>query len=406
MRLFSFLFTLIFVFPAFAQNKVISQAQSYIKSRSNLDKAEALMRDLLKDSVNRNNIKVWLTLSNAMHAQYEVANEKLYLKEKFDTASLFNTVRRMFLTDESLDSLDARPDKKGKIKIKYRKKNSLYLDKYRQNLYSGGLFFIKHKDYSSAYDLFDTYLDCRRQPLFSEFDYNKTDDTLRCSSAAFLSVLSGYKLNRLDSALKYSDMAIASKKYRIRTLQLMSDIYLIKKDTADYVRTLRKGFFEEKTSEFFFTRLLDYYNDKDLQDSSLVIVDAALSADKDKELFLFAKSNLMLNLGYYPECISISDTLIARKSSLSGIYYNAGASYINMAILLEKGKPARKEDKRILEYYRKSLPYMEKYRELRPEDKEKWAPSLYNVYLKLNMGRQFEEISDILLKMRMSKKGS
>lgn len=43
---------------------------------------------------------------------------------------------------------------------------------------------------------------------------------------------------------------------------------------------------------------------------------------------------------------------------------------------------------------------MEKYRECEPDDKERWAPSLYNIYLKLNMGRKFEEISDILRKMR------
>lgn len=43
---------------------------------------------------------------------------------------------------------------------------------------------------------------------------------------------------------------------------------------------------------------------------------------------------------------------------------------------------------------------MEKYRQMMPDAKEKWAPSLYNIYLKLNMGRQFEEISGIIRKMR------
>ncbi len=43
---------------------------------------------------------------------------------------------------------------------------------------------------------------------------------------------------------------------------------------------------------------------------------------------------------------------------------------------------------------------MEKYREMAPDDKERWAKSLYNIYLKLNMGRKFEEISGVLRKMR------
>lgn len=401
MRLFSFLFFLTFITPVFAQNKEISQAQSYIKSRSNLDKAESSMRELLKDSANRRNMKVWLTLSNAMHAQYELANEKLYLKEKYDTAAFFNITRRMFLVDEGLDSLDAEPNKKGRVKPKYRKKNATYLDRYRQNLYYGGIFFIRQRDYSSAYDLFDTYIDCERQPLFSELDSVNIDNR-RISTAAFWTLLSGCKMNKPDSALKYSDLAIKNKaKFKVRAYQYLSDVYLMKKDTAEYVKALLDGFSEDSTSEFFFTRLLDYYNEKNLQDSSLIITERALSADKDNELFLFAKSNIMLNIGRYAECIEISDSLLARNTSRPDVYYNVGASYINLALLLEKSaRSKKKNEKRILDYYKKALPYMEKYRELMPEDKEKWAPSLYNVYLNLNMGRRFEEISDILLKMR------
>ena len=56
--------------------------------------------------------------------------------------------------------------------------------------------------------------------------------------------------------------------------------------------------------------------------------------------------------------------------------------------------------KKILDCYKRALPYMEKYREMAPDDKERWAKSLYNIYLKLNMGRKFEEISGVLRKMR------
>ena len=53
MRLLSFVLAVFLFVPLCAQKKEISQARSYIKSRSNLDKAEAAMRDLLKDSANR-----------------------------------------------------------------------------------------------------------------------------------------------------------------------------------------------------------------------------------------------------------------------------------------------------------------------------------------------------------------
>lgn len=39
---------------------------------------------------------------------------------------------------------------------------------------------------------------------------------------------------------------------------------------------------------------------------------------------------------------------------------------------------------------------MERYRALAPNQKDKWAPALYNIYLNLNMGKKFEEITKIL----------
>ena len=136
-------------------------------------------------------------------------------------------------------------------------------------------------------------------------------------------------------------------------------------------------------------------------DSAMAVVDAALACDGNDGLFLFAKSNLLLNMGRYEECIAISDTLLARNDTVPDIYLNAGVSYINLALAMEADiKTKRKKQKQILGYYKKALPYMEKYRVLAPDKKENWAQSLYNIYLRLNMGRKFEEVSDILRKMR------
>lgn len=396
-RLFFLFAILLFSFTVNAQKKEISQARSLIKSRSNLEQAETSMRELLKDTANRGNIKIYQTLADAVQVQYEVINEKLYLKEQFDTAALFTTARKMFLVYECLDSIDIRPDKKGRIKPKFRKKNAEFLSKYRQNLYNGGMYFIKKRDYDKAYSMMDVYIDCRHQPLFEGVVF---DDSLSLA-AAFWAVYSGHKLGRPDSTLKYSSMALSGKKYRRRTLVYMSGAYLQKGDTLGYVNTLRQGFNENKTSRYFFTRLMDYYNNSGTLDSAMVIVNSALEADKDNALFLFAKSNILLNEGDYKGCISISDTLIARNDTLADVYLNAGVSYINMALALEKDVKNRKKNSRlILEYYKKALPYMEKYRVMKPDDKTRWAPSLYNIYLKLNMGKKFEEISDVLKKMR------
>jgi hypothetical protein len=41
---------------------------------------------------------------------------------------------------------------------------------------------------------------------------------------------------------------------------------------------------------------------------------------------------------------------------------------------------------------------MEHYRQLAPNEMNKWGPALYRIYLNLNMGRQFDEIDRLLKK--------
>lgn len=388
---------LFFTLHANAQKKQISEARSLIKSKSKLEQAESSMRTLLKDSANRDNIKIYVTLAEAVRARYEAANEQLYLKLGTDTAALFKTARTMFLAYESLDSVDMRPDDKGRIRPAYRKKNAADLDAYRPNLFNGGLFFVGKQNYADAYDMFDAYLQCASQPLFTAQRYSLTDSTAQ--AAAFWSVFCGFKQNSPAKALAYKDTALASGEYRRRTLVFLAETYQLMNDTAMYVKTLGTGFEENPSSPFFFTRIMDYYGDKGRFDTALDIADKAVRNDPKNPLFLFGKSNALLNLGRYEECLVVCDTLINRKNPMPDVYYNAGASYINMAVLLEEdAATARSKKNRITAYYKMALPYMEKFRQNAPEQQSRWAPALYNIYLKLNMGQQFEEISNLLRK--------
>lgn len=96
-----------------AQKKEIAQAKDNVKAGKALAEAEASMRKLLNDSSNKTNEKIWLVLFDAVRKQYEKINEQMYLKQKVDTANLFDITNRMFGVLEGLDSLDAMPDRKG-----------------------------------------------------------------------------------------------------------------------------------------------------------------------------------------------------------------------------------------------------------------------------------------------------
>ena len=387
------LFLIILTPCCYAQKKEISQAQTIVKSGKNLAQAEQQMRKLLKDSINQKNIKVWVILTEAVRGQYLAGNERMYLRQQQDTAALFKLALKMFGDYQSLDSVDALPDKKGRVHLKYRNSNSAFLNIYRPNLYNGGVYFLRKQNYKEAFSMIDAFLDCQRQPLFENYHYER--DTLN-RTAAFWTVLCGYQTGDHEMALKYKDLALQDTLHLESCFQYLAEIYKQQGDKPNYEWSLVKGFECNPSSSYFFPRLIDYYNTSNQTERAMTIVNDALQTNDSSELFLFAKSNLLLNQGDYDECIAICDTLIARNDTLADAYYNAGVAYVNKAFLLEKGKVDVKQRKEIRKLYQKALPYMERYRALAPQEKDKWAAALYNIYLKLNMGKQFEEIDQML----------
>lgn len=377
-----------------AQKKEIVQARAFIKSGKDFDKAEQLMSKLLNDSANRGNIKIHLVLTEAVRKQYEVGNEQLYLKQKYDTAALFMLARKMFLVYEQLDSVDALPDKKGIVKTQYRKKNAEYLVQFHPNLFNGGLFFLRKQQYDTAYDFMDTYLHTAQLPMLGEFS---SKYVVNEAKAAYWTLYCGYKLNNPSKALKYVTIAQRDTARLGHIYQYMAEMYKTQNDTARYVDVLKKGFTAFIDIPYFFTRLMDYYNARNLTDSALAVVNTALKHNDRNELFLYAKSTVLLNTGKYKECIEVCDSLIALNDTLADAYYDAGIACLNMAFVLDRSvKISEKDRNRMKDLYRRALPYMEKYRALCPDEKDKWAAALYNIYLQLNMGKEFEEIDKLL----------
>jgi hypothetical protein len=137
----------ILALSASAQRKQIGEARTYLKIGKNLDKAERLMTDLLKDSANQENKRIYEIWLQSVQKQYEQANERFYTHKQQDTAQFFSLVRRMFSIAFRLDSLDIRPDKKGRVDPELRKDVARDMINYRPNLFYGGAFLVRKSDF-------------------------------------------------------------------------------------------------------------------------------------------------------------------------------------------------------------------------------------------------------------------
>ncbi len=388
------IFTVI-LFPLiiFAQKKQIMLAQEQVKTGKGLEKAEKSMRLLLEDSANRTNTKVWAVLCESLIKQYELGNEKLYLKQKYDTTTLFSITKRLFRSMASFDSIDAKPDSKGRIRPKYRENHAAFLNSIRPNLFNGGVYLIHKKEYQKAYDYFADYINSATQPLLAKYKYLQKDALI--PHAAYWSMFCGYKLKDAKKIMTHMKLAERDSSMLNFVRQYEAEAFLINADTTNYLRALQDGFSAFPNFSFFFPRLFEYYSEKGDFKSALIIADRALKADSSSVLFRYTKSTALLNLGRYNECIQICEQLIAENDKFADAYYNLGLSYFNQAIEMDKVRQHKSKRAKIDKLYEKALPYITRYKELAPEMKDKWLAPLYTIYLNLNMGKEFDAIDEL-----------
>ena len=92
----------------------------------------------------------------------------------------------------------------------------------------------------------------------------------------------------------------------------------------------------------------------------------------------------------------MSEQLIAKNDTLAEPYFNIATAKLNQALELDRRNQPRVYRTQIRKLYMEARPYMEAYRKLAPDEKRKWAPALYRIYLNLNMGKQFDEIDKVM----------
>ena len=379
-----------------AQKKELSQARAYIKS-GDYAKAEKLMTGLLEsNAANRENKDIYYIWYQSVRKQYEAANEKLYLKQAYDTASFFGLTRQMYAITESLDSLDVRPDEKGRIRPKYRRDHAAAMNLLRPNLYNGGIYHLRKTAYAEAFLFFDAYIDAARQPLFTGFNYEQSDN--RMPAAAYWATYCGHKLQDTDMTMKYAQLALTDTAKAEYTLQYICEAYHRSHSDSLYLATLYQGFSRFPEHPYFFPRLEDFLTAHSQNEAALDVANRALEINPSSQLFLLAKSLSLLNLDRYDECVEVSEKLIAVNDSLPEPYYNVATAYLNQALELEKQNDPRKNRPLLTHLYDAARPYMEAYRKLTPDDDARWAPALYRIYFNLNMGKQFEEIDRLMKK--------
>lgn len=392
---------LLLVCSAVSGGNIIKEAKEAIKKGSNLEQTETKLLEAVKIEKN-----IYKQLDYYYYAALlnrkinDIENEKLYLKQAYDTTKFFNSIFSIFRHISCYDSIsDSLPS--GRKMRKYKGKVCHILEPYQENLLNGGKFFFRKKDYSKAYDFFDCYLNASDQGFFAKKNKEDSDSVIFRISRWATSC--AYKMNDPKKVLAHSKRALQDSVVRRFIYEYQAKAYLALGDTANWLSTLRDGLMHEPDYSYFFASLTDYLNANQRYGEALQLADTMLSFRPKNTFFWYAKSLVLLNLKRYEECIVAADSAIAYDSIYMYAYYNKGLAFCNLAVNMSDSAAARiaSEDYQLLRqksiaYYAQALRPMEIVRVLAPKDTLRWAQPLYRIYLNLNMGPQFANMESIL----------
>lgn len=381
--------------------KEYKQLRSYIKNSTNLDQGMQIVQKLEKDSSAMNDPELYSLAAQIQIKKNDIENQKVYLKQQADTASLFSTTLNIFKYYMLMDEKEGIPDKKGRVNHENRGKIRTILRRYYPNLYNAGLFYIKKKNYPEADKYFSMYIDAAASPIFEKDNLREKDPKM--PRAAFWSMTSNYEQKNYKGVFRYDSLAIRDSANIDVCLQYKSMSYQALKNEKGMVRELMNGIRIVPQNLFFFSHLTDYYNKKKDYKTALALCDSLIKTDTAQLMYRFGRSVELFHLKRYEECAKLSREIIARDSSNADAYYYLASCYYNPATETDvTAKPDinssayKKQKARAKELFKTALPYMEQYRKLRPNDSARWAQPLYRIYLTLNMGKQFDEMDKLL----------
>jgi len=382
---------------AFAQEKNVKEAKSIAgEVKPDFAKAEQLINEALTNPETKDNAATWDVAGYIQKRINEKEMENAYLRKPYDTLKVYNSVLNMYNYYVKCDELAQIPNEKGKIKNKYRSANSKTILAERPNLINGGIQYFNLNKNEDALKYFAASL-----PMMEKENLLEKDTIL--PQVAYYATLAADRVGDKDAVMKYAQYALKDKENGQFAMQLLTDAYKAKGDTAKWVEKLQEGIVKFPENQYFFANLVDYYSSSNQNDKAMQFADDMLAKDPNNKLYLYVKAYLYHNMKDYEKAIEFYKKTLDIDPAYAEACSNLGLVYLLQAQEYADKAPADINDPNyataqaeIKKFYEAAKPYYEKARELKPDQKDLWLQGLYRVYYNLNMGPEFEEIEKMM----------
>ncbi|MDP4240466.1 MAG: tetratricopeptide repeat protein [Bacteroidota bacterium] len=392
------LFLVISFTLSFAQKANISKAKNKaLMENPDFTGAREAIKLALKDSTTKNLAETWYVAGLIGNKENEAQYQKALLKMPFDTITKGKALMESYDYFIQALKLDQVPDAKGKVKPKYSKDiKSMLKDYYsiQQNLIAYGAFQFEKKNYEGAVKTFEAYLAIPKLPVMN--NEIKTDSTYNMIS--YYTAVSSANANMHDKAISIYE-GLKDKKYETKSVyQSLYEEYVAKKDTANFVNTLKEGLDIFPKEAWFLQNLINYYIYSGKTKDALVYLDKAIDREPALPQYRYVKGNLEESLGNYDEAraafdkaIELDPTQAESYAGIGRIYYNKAVKILEASSKIKDMKLYNVEAKKAEDLFKQSLPFFKKASEVNPKEIE-YKKTLKTLYYRLQMNAEFDAI--------------
>lgn len=310
---------------------------------------------------------------------------------------------------------DNTPDAKGKVKPKFNDKNCRQLGAMLDYYYYAGVFLNQNGDTDGSCREFQKFLKMRKNPAFTpeqqDSIYNQKKSLY--DQAAFNVCLLNYQGKKWDALLDCIDDAMGDPERMKDAYIMKQQAYIAKGDSAAWLATLSEAVERVEDNTNFMEQLIYYYTTKNDAASANALADKLITKDANNKSAWYMKGCSQLNLE--------QDYKAARESFLKALAIdpnymeanlNVAYTYMNEVMknrqdgkykiatvkssYTSKEKPLYDQEMaEIKGYYQDALPYVEKVRELVPNEPRRWAAALAMIYSNLGMKEKADEMDAI-----------
>lgn len=373
-----------------AKNKALMEVPDFKGAREDIKPA-------LTDSITKNQALTWYVAGTIGYKENEAELKKQMLGQKFDADVKGKAIMESYEYFLKAYELDGLPDAKGKIKPKFQKDIKAKIKEYyttQANLVAYGAHLFEKKDYPATVKVFETYLGIPALPMMN--GELKPDSTFYMIK--YYTAIAATNAEMSDKAIAYYEELKDDGYEELIVHQLLYEEYLKKKDTVNFVKTLKAGFEKFPNEPWFLQNLINYYIFSNQAKDAIVYLNAAIKRDPNKAEYQYIKGNLDENMGNledarkaFDKAIELDPTQADAYAGIGRLIYNKGVAMADAANEIKDNKLYNAAKKKADAVFAESIPFFKKAAELKPAEME-YKRTLKNIYYRLKMDKEYEAV--------------